>query len=96
MCGNKLDAPRLYTLGLINRLVNQGTALTEALSLADTLNARAPNSLASCKDLINEAANNTLPSHLKLERDNFVANLRHNNAGIGIEAFLSKTTPKYE
>jgi enoyl-CoA hydratase/carnithine racemase len=96
MCGNKLDAPRLYTLGLINRLGNQGTALTEALSLADTLNARAPNSLASCKDLINEAANNTLPSHLKLERDNFVANLRHNNAGIGIEAFLSKTTPKYE
>jgi hypothetical protein len=33
---------------------------------------------------------------LKSERDHFVANLRHNNAGIGIEAFLSKMTPKYE
>jgi enoyl-CoA hydratase/carnithine racemase len=96
MCGNKLEASRLYTLGLINRLVNQGTALTEALALAESLNARAPNSLASCKELINEAANNSLPAHLKLERDTFVTNLRHNNAGIGIEAFLSKTTPKYD
>jgi enoyl-CoA hydratase/carnithine racemase len=96
MCGNKLDAPRLHTLGLINRLVTQGTVLTEALALADVLNARAPNALASCKELVNEAADNTLPEHLKLERDNFVANLRHNNAGIGIEAFLSKKTPKYE
>jgi enoyl-CoA hydratase/carnithine racemase len=96
MCGNKLDAPRLHVLGVVNRVVNQGTALTEALALAETLNARAPNSLASCKELVNEAANNTLPAHLKVERDNFVANLRHPNAGIGIEAFLSKTTPKYE
>jgi enoyl-CoA hydratase/carnithine racemase len=96
MCGNKLDATRLHTLGLINRVVNQGTALTEALALAETLNARAPNSLASCKELVNEAANSTLPTHLKLERDHFVANVRHANAGIGIEAFLNKTTPKYE
>jgi enoyl-CoA hydratase/carnithine racemase len=76
--------------------VTQGTALTEALALADVLNARAPNALASCKELVNEAADNTLPKHLKLELDNFVANLRHNNAEIGIEAFLSKKTPKYE
>ena len=95
MCGNKLDASRLHTLGLINRIVNQGTALSEALALADALNARAPNALASCKELVNEAAANTLPMHLRLERDHFVANLRHHNAGIGIEAFLSKTTPKY-
>ena len=96
MCGNKLDAIRLHALGLINRVVNQGTALTEALALAETLNARAPNSLASCKELVNEAANNTLPTHLKLERNHFVANVRHNNAEIGIAAFLSKTTPKYK
>lgn len=95
MCGNKLDAPRLHALGIINRVVATGTALTEALALADKLNARAPNALASCKELVNEASNNTLPTHLKLERDHFVANLKHTNAGVGIDAFLSKTTPKY-
>lgn len=96
MCGNKLDAQRLYELGVVNRLVNQGSALTEALTLTETLNARAPNALASCKELINEAAGNSLHQHLNLERDHFVANVRHKNAGVGIEAFLSKTKPKYE
>jgi enoyl-CoA hydratase/carnithine racemase len=96
MCGNKIDAARLHALGVINRLVNQGDALTEALVLAETLNARAPNSLASCKELINEATSNSLHKHLNLERDSFVANVRHPNAALGIEAFLNKTLPKYE
>ena len=96
LCGNKLDAQRLHALGLVNRVVNQGSALSEALAFAETLNARAPNALASCKELINEAAGNNLHQHLNLERDHFVANVRHANAGIGIEAFLNKTKPKYE
>ena len=96
MCGNKLDAQRLQTAGVVNRLSTPGSALADALALADQLNARAPNSLASCKELVNEAASNSLHDHLKLERDHFVANLRHRNAGLGIEAFLTKTVPKYE
>lgn len=96
LCGNKLDAQRLHALGIVNRVVNQGSALSEALAFAETLNARAPNALASCKELINEAAGNNLHQHLNLERDHFVANVRHANAGIGIEAFLNKTKPKYE
>lgn len=96
LCGNKLDAQRLHALGIVNRVVNQGSTLSEALAFAETLNARAPNALASCKELINEAAGNNLHQHLNLERDHFVANVRHANAGIGIEAFLNKTKPKYE
>ena len=95
MCGEKISADRLLALGLVNCLSTAGAALSDALALADRLNARAPNALASCKELVNEAASNSLHQHLALERDHFVANLRHPNAGLGIEAFLTKTVAKY-
>jgi hypothetical protein len=53
-------------------------------------------SLTSIKDLMNEAADSTLTGQLASERNAFVANLHHANAGIGIEAFLAKQTPRYE
>lgn len=50
---------------------------------------------ASIKDLINEADQHTLNQHLEAEREHFVRNLHHVNAGLGIDAFLNKTTPRY-
>lgn len=96
MCGERISAHRLHELGVVNRLAAAGCALTEALALADTLNARAPNALASIKELVNEAAHSTLNGQLAAERDHFVRNLHHTNAGIGIAAFLNKQTPRYE
>lgn len=95
MLGERIDAPRLHALGLVNRISDTGHALTEALSLADALNARAPNALASIKELINEAPLQPLTPHLKAERDHFVRNLHHPNGQIGIEAFLAKSPPRY-
>jgi hypothetical protein len=37
-----------------------------------------------------------LNRQLAQERDHFVKNLHHANAGIGISAFLNKETPRYE
>jgi enoyl-CoA hydratase/carnithine racemase len=95
MLGERLDAQRLFELGLVNRLTPPDLALTEAMGLAQTLNARAPNALASVKELLNEAPMANLNQHLALERDHFLNNLQHANAGIGIEAFLAKQTPRY-
>lgn len=91
----RIGAERLQTLGLINRVTAAGSALSEALQLADRLNARAPNALASIKELINDAPTNTLNQQLDSERDHFVRNLHHANGGEGIEAFLQKRTPQY-
>jgi enoyl-CoA hydratase/carnithine racemase len=77
-------------------VVAEGAALAEALALAERLNARAPNSLASIKELMNEAAAAPLERQLASEREHFVRNLHHANAGIGIAAFLGKQTPRYE
>ena len=96
MCGDRLGAERLYALGLVNRLAEAGGALDAALTLAQQLNARAPNALASIKDLINDAPHATLTQHLNHERDHFVKNLHHPNAGAGIQAFLDKRVPRYE
>jgi enoyl-CoA hydratase/carnithine racemase len=96
MAGERVNAQRLQALGLVNRVSDPGQALDEALALAERLNARAPNALASIKELLNEAPQASLTQQLAQERTHFVRNLHHPNAGRGITAFLSKQTPDYE
>ena len=96
MLGGRIEAQRLHALGLVNEIAENGQALATALALANRLNERAPNSLASIKELLSDAPGATLASQLSQERDHFVRNLHHANAGIGITAFLAKETPRYE
>jgi enoyl-CoA hydratase/carnithine racemase len=96
MCGGRIEPQRLHSLGVVNRLAEPGQALNDALALAEMLNERAPNALASVKELVNEAAGASLNVQLASERDHFVRNLHHVNAGIGIAAFLAKEKPRYE
>ncbi|GAB2536637.1 oxepin-CoA hydrolase, alternative type [Simplicispira piscis] len=95
MCGERTSAERLHVLGLVNRLADPGGTLAAALELAQTLNERAPNALASIKELLDEAGQHTLNTHLHLEHQHFVRNLHHANAGEGISAFLEKRKPQY-
>jgi enoyl-CoA hydratase/carnithine racemase len=94
--GERVTAPRLHELGVVNCITAAGGALAEALAVAAKLNARAPNSIASIKELINDAGGATLPAQLAAERDHFVKNLHHPNAGIGIAAFLAKKPADYQ
>lgn len=96
MCGERVSPQRLHELGLVNRVAPPGMALSDALALAARLNERAPNALSSVKALINDAPYNSLADQLAIERHHFIRNLYHTNAGIGITAFLSKTTPRFE
>lgn len=95
MCAERIGAERLHTLGIVNRVAEPGCALDDALALAERINQRAPNALASVKELLNDAGNAPLSEQLARERDHFVKNLHHANAGIGIAAFLSKEPPQY-
>lgn len=96
MCGERIAAARLQQLGVVNRVSAPGGALEDALALAQGLNDRAPNALASIKELLNDAPAASLNRQLAAERDHFVRNLHHPNAGVGIAAFLEKKTPRYE
>jgi enoyl-CoA hydratase/carnithine racemase len=96
LAGERLGARRLHELGVVNRVTVTGGALDEALAFAEKLNARAPNALASIKELMNDAGDRPLSSQLAAERDHFVRNLHHANAGIGIAAFLARKPPQYD
>ena len=95
MCAERINAQRLFDLGLVNRVCSSGSALREALVLAERLNARASNALASVKELLNDAPTQSMSQQLQAERDHFVRNLHHVNGGEGIDAFLAKRTPHY-
>ena len=95
MGAERISAGRLHALGLVNRVTAPGGALGEAMVLAARLNARAPNVLASIKELINDASGNTMTEQLDRERNHFVRNLHHANGGEGIDAFLQKRVPHY-
>jgi enoyl-CoA hydratase/carnithine racemase len=96
MMGERINAERLHQLGVVNRLSEPGQALGTALTMANLLNQKAHNALTSIKELVNEADATSLNRQLALERDHFVKNLHHANAGIGISAFLNKEKPRFE
>lgn len=95
MCGDRIGAERLQQLGVINTVSVTGEALVDALALCERLNARAPNALASIKELANDATTGLLHAQLGAERDHFVRNLHHANAGEGIDAFINKRPAHY-
>ncbi len=95
LTGDRISAERLHALGVINQLTDPRQALGTALQLAEKLAARAPNVLASIKELIADAPERPLDAHLSVERDFFVSHLHHANGGEGIAAFLDKRKPKF-
>jgi len=96
MCGERITPARLHALGVVNQLTPAGGAMAAALELAGRLNERAPNALASLKELVADATGASFNAQLAAERDHFVRNLHHANAGIGIAAFLAKEKPRYQ
>ena len=95
MEGKPVLAPRLHELGIVNRVVADGSALDAALEWADELAALSPNAVERIKSLVGDAPQNTLQQHFEAEKHNFVESLHHRDAQEGISAFLEKRTPKY-
>ena len=95
MLGERMSAKRLHELGVVSHLSASGQALTVALNLAAKLTDRAPNVMASLKELTNDAISLSLNQHLQAERDHFVRNLHHANGGEGIQSFLEKRPALY-
>ncbi|NEX59819.1 oxepin-CoA hydrolase, alternative type [Noviherbaspirillum galbum] len=94
--GKPVLAPRLYELGVVNRVVPDGTALDVALQWAEELSALSPNAVERIKALNQEAQNNSLTQHLEAEKRSFVESLHHRDAQEGIGAFLEKRKPHYK
>lgn len=94
--GKPVLAPRLAELGIVNKVVPDGTVLDAALNWADELAQLSPNAVERIKSLVREAEGNTLSRHLESEKLNFVESLYHEDANEGISAFLQKRKPVYK
>ncbi|GAA6141141.1 oxepin-CoA hydrolase, alternative type [Hydrogenophaga sp. 5NK40-0174] len=95
LLGDRCSSDELERLGVVSAVCDPGEAVASALGMAERVNGRAPNTLASIKELVNDAPATPLHAHLNNERDHFVRNLFHDNGGEGISAFLEKRTPRY-
>jgi enoyl-CoA hydratase/carnithine racemase len=90
-----MSARQWQTLGLVNAVVGDGEALNEALDWVERLGRMASNAVASAKALASQARSRTLPEQLDAEREQFVPNLQHDNAGEGLRAFFEKRPPRF-
>ena len=90
-----VTAQQLNALGLVNWLAPKGGALAQALVVAGRLAALAPGAVASGKELVNQARQQSLGEQLRLERDHFLENLYGADAGEGLQAFLDKRAPSF-
>lgn len=94
--GKPVPAQRLHDLGVINRIVADGSTLQTALDWADELAALSDHAVERIKSLAREARDHSLPQHFEIEKNHFVDSLNHRDAQEGIHAFLEKRTPHYK
>ncbi|KQP15150.1 oxepin-CoA hydrolase, alternative type [Pseudorhodoferax sp. Leaf267] len=93
--GDVATAARLQALGLVNRVVAPGTAIASALAWAERLAAGPRAAQQRIKQLVHAARGRGHRAQLDAERDAFVAGLYGPECGEGIDAFLTKRTPRF-
>jgi enoyl-CoA hydratase/carnithine racemase len=81
--------------GVVAMVSLPGSALADALILADRLAALAPGAVASVKELVAQAPRRTLVEQLGAERDHFLVNLFGADGGEGLRAFVEKRAPRF-
>jgi len=93
LTGDPIGAERAFALGLVNRLVDDGAALDEALSLAESICANSPVAVRESLGIVNQAneASDALAWQLSAEA---TARVRASeDSREGIAAFLEKRAP---
>jgi enoyl-CoA hydratase/carnithine racemase len=90
-----VSAAFLHGHGLVTAVTPPGSALTEALSIAERIATMAPNAVAGAKELIEQAPRRTFREQLAAERDLFVESLFHANGEEGLAAFLEKRASRF-
>ncbi|NVD72393.1 enoyl-CoA hydratase [Duganella sp. BJB1802] len=95
LCGERIDAQRALSIGLVEEVVATGAALEAALALAEKSWRQSPSSVAACKSLI-QGARSLPPQHmLPQERERFVDLFDTQDQKEGVLAFLEKRSARW-
>ena len=93
LTGEPIDARRAATLGLVNRVVAQGGALSEAQALASKIAARSGPVLALGKRTFQSQIETTLGDAYRIASQAMIDNLALADCAEGMAAFLEKRPP---
>ncbi|WP_110650798.1 enoyl-CoA hydratase [Salinicola peritrichatus] len=96
LCGERIDAERALTIGLVEDVVDTGMALETALGLAEQSTQQSPDALDRCKRLIMNARDHGLPNGYRMERELFLELFDTDAPSEGIGAFLDKRSPQWQ
>lgn len=95
LTGDAIDAQRAYDLGLINRVVEAGTALATARELADKIAANGPMAVLASKQIMNESEEWSSEDMFKKQNDIALPVFASKDAIEGATAFAEKRPPKW-
>jgi enoyl-CoA hydratase/carnithine racemase len=93
--GDPIDSDEAYRIGLVNRLVEKGSALEEAKSMIKVYEKRAPLSLAFIKRVVHRGLQMDLASALEFEAFLVTTIYSTSDRKEGISAFLEKRTANF-
>jgi len=79
--------------GLVTKVVDDGTAFEEAKSMLNRLIKKSTYSFGWSKKLLTDSFNNSLESHLELEREGLSDCANHSDGQEGLKAFIEKRKP---
>ncbi len=96
LTGEPLPAERAYALGLVTRLVEPGTAVDEAIALAEKICENAPLAVQASRKVVLAAAHQDDETLKKLTNDLFAGVMASEDTKEGLTAFIEKRTPQWK
>jgi enoyl-CoA hydratase/carnithine racemase len=94
--GTQVEGPEALRLGLVNRLAREGETLAEAKDLARAIASRAPIATRLIIDCVDRGLGAPVDDGAEAEIRSFLAVLRTEDAGEGIQAFFGKRRPAFK
>jgi enoyl-CoA hydratase len=96
LTGDPIDAARAHHFGLVNRLVEPGRALDEAISLAEQICANAPVAVRESRKIVIEATNAPDEIGWKMSMEGMAVAMRSEDFSEGLTAFIEKRPPAWK
>jgi enoyl-CoA hydratase len=96
LTGDPITAERGHELGLVNRLAEPGTALDEALQLADTIGANGPLGLVAAKTILERQWSWSDADFWERQAEIADPVMASEDAREGARAFAEKREPRWQ
>ncbi|MGE7120309.1 enoyl-CoA hydratase/isomerase family protein [Peribacillus sp. NPDC097264] len=93
--GDPLSAQEAEKIGLVNKVVDEGSALNESKKLASRMTRHSLQALSRIKKAIDEGSESTLEQGLELETNLFEEIFQTEDVKEGVAAFLEKRKPAF-